>query len=60
MRANVWTPNVVSANPSQFMDLKRIIIYNTCRLWRDATGHTTLWNGSKRLGGNYSHSYFFK
>ncbi len=40
------------------MDLKRIIIYNTCSLWRDATGHATLWNGSKRLGGNYSHSYF--
>lgn len=58
MTETYGSPNVVSSDPNQFTGLKGIIIYDTGSLWSDATGHATLWNGSRRLGGNYPNSYY--
>jgi len=36
------------------------IIFDTRGTWSDATGHATLWNGRKRLGGNYESDFYFE
>lgn len=51
-------PNVISSDINNFTGYKGIIIFDTEGLWSDATGHGTLWDGSNRLGGNYSPNYY--
>ena len=43
-----------------FLGKKGIIIFDTRGTWTDATGHATLWNGQKRLGGNYESDFYFE
>lgn len=45
---------------TKFIGHKGIIIFDTRGTWSDATGHATLWNGKKRLGGNYESDFYFK
>ena len=53
-------PSLSSSNPSDFAGRKGIIMYDMGNFWSDATGHFTLYNDSRRLGGNYKHSYYLK
>jgi hypothetical protein len=53
-------PNVISSQRSDFRGLNGIILFETGAEWRDATGHTTLWNGSSTVGGRYHAGEYFQ
>lgn len=50
----------ISIKENNFMGHKGIIIFDTRGTWADATGHATLWDGVKRLGGNYKSDFYFE
>ncbi len=58
LTATYGPPSVISSDLSHFEGHTGIIIYDTRGTWSDATGHATLWDGSNRLGGNYSPSFY--
>ena len=59
LTAKYGQPNVISTDMSNFVGHRGIILWDTRGTWSDATGHTTLWDGSNRLGGNYSPQFYF-
>ena len=52
-------PSVKSSNPADFQGKKGIIIFDMSGTWNDAYGHSTLWDGKTRLGGNYLVNFYF-
>ncbi len=54
-------PTIVGKNKDEFIGHKGIILFETGNLWNDATGHSTVFNGDRVLGGNYAHipGYYF-
>ncbi len=60
MRRTYGPPTIVSKDLKDFIGHKGIIIFDTRGLWGDASGHSTLFDGNNRLGGNYKLDFYFK
>ena len=47
-------PTIVGTTKAEFLGHKGIIVFDTGDLWSDATGHSSIFDGHKVLGGNYA------
>jgi len=53
-RQTFGEPTIVSIDELDFKGHQGIIVFETGDLWTDATGHSTIYDGDKVLGGNYA------